>query len=295
MAGTLFDKLLGFDDDGGGNRRAAVACSVSVHDPLGARYLSADARTFGAVGVHPVLVATGVRARGPLAGVWPLPGEIVEAQLAAAWASAPPDALKIGSVESVDAIFAVGQALGDGGCVHTVLDPELVEKTGAPLASDEVTARLVADLLPLCEVVVLNPYEATAVSGVAARTSAGLREAMRAVYDLGAQWVVGHALPDEPHAVDWLYDGRGFVEFGADWLSEPFVVGAGCVFSAGLTAHLARGAEVMDAVDSAKQMVTDSIRFGVAVAVGVGPANPMGPVYRSAGLAYAAIEERAPE
>ena len=288
---TTLDRLLGIE---GPTRRAAVACSISAHDPLGARFLAADARTFAAVGVHPVLVACGVRARGPQAGVFPIRGEAVDAQLAAAWATAPPDAVKVGAVETLDAVTLVRGALGD----HpppVVLDPEIMDKSGARIASDEVAAALRADILPRSLVVVVNIYEAALWSELPVRGGESLRQALRAVYDLGVPWVVGHGSPDDKHAVDWVFDGSGFLEFGADRLESPFLAGSGAVFSAALTAHLARGASVLDAIGRAKDLATDAIAGGAAVAGGRGPANPLASLYDGAGISYAAIEEMAPE
>ncbi len=291
----ILDKLLGIDGSGPQmRRRAAAACSISAHDPLGARFLAADARTFAAVGVHPVLVACGVRARGPQAGVFPISGQAVDAQLAAAWATAPPDAVKVGAVESLDAVTLVRGALGDAPR-SVVLDPEIVDKAGARIASDDVAEALRVDILPLSSVVVLNTHEAALWSGLPVRGNESLRQAMRAVYDQGVGVVVGHCAPDEKHAVDWVFDGSGFVEFGSDRIESPFVAGSGAVFSAALTAYLARGKKMFAAIEAAKELATAAVSGGAAVALGLGPANPLSILYDRAGVNYAAIEELVPE
>jgi hydroxymethylpyrimidine kinase/phosphomethylpyrimidine kinase len=291
----ILEKLLGIDGTGPQmRRRAAAACSISAHDPLGARFLAADARTFAAVGVHPVLVACGVRARGPQAGAWAIPGQAVDAQLAAAWATAPPDAVKVGAVETLDAVTLVRGAFGDAPPA-AVLDPEIIDKKGARIASDEVAEALRTEILPLSSVVVLNIYEAALWSDLAVRGDESLRQAMRAVYDQGVGFVVGHNAPDERHAVDWVFDGSGFIEFGSDRVDSPFVAGSGAVFSAALTAYLARGAKMLAAIESAKELATEAVRGGAAVAWGMGPANPLSALYDRAGINYAAIEELVPE
>lgn len=290
----ILDKLFGGELAGPGPRRAAVACSISAHDPLGARFLAADARTFAAVGVHPVLIACGVRARGPQAGFWPIPGQAVDAQLAAAWATAPPDAVKVGAVETVDAVTLVRGALGDGP-PPVVLDPEIIDKAGVRIAPDEVAEALKTEILGLSQIVVLNVYEAALWGERPVRGAESLREAMKAVYDLGAPWVVGHAAPEERHAVDWVFDGSGFIEFGADRVESPFLAGSGAVFSSALAAHLARGSDVLPAIEQAKELATTAVRDGAAVAAGMGPANPLSGLYRSAGIDFAAISELATE
>jgi hydroxymethylpyrimidine/phosphomethylpyrimidine kinase len=100
--------------------------------------------------------------------------------------------------------------------------------------------------------------------------------AARALAALGPELVVvkGGHLADSPVAPDLLWsDGQ------ARWLEEPRVDtphthGTGCVFSAALTAELARGRSPIDAAISAKRFVSLAITAGFALGHGVGPVDP---------------------
>jgi pyridoxine kinase len=81
-----------------------------------------------------------------------------------------------------------------------------------------------------------------------------LSEAARRIADLGPRYVVvkgGAGLPGD-EAVDVLFDGTDVSVFRAPKIGEERVSGAGCIFAAAITAELAKGSSVQDAVATAK-------------------------------------------
>jgi len=64
------------------------------------------------------------------------------------------------------------------------------------------------------------------------------------------------------------------IEMAAERIATPNTHGSGCVFSAAITAHLARGAEPLAAVREAKQFVTMAIANSLEIGHGHGPVNP---------------------
>ena len=67
-----------------------------------------------------------------------------------------------------------------------------------------------------------------------------------------------------PDAVDVLVEGDEVTVFSEPKIGEERVSGAGCTLAAAITAELAKGASVSDAVRVAKAMVTAGIRERVA-------------------------------
>ena len=65
------------------------------------------------------------------------------------------------------------------------------------------------------------------------------------------------------------------VEIPAERIVTQNTHGSGCVFSAAITANLARGAEPLEAVREAKQFITLAIANSLEVGHGHGPVNPM--------------------
>ncbi len=59
-------------------------------------------------------------------------------------------------------------------------------------------------------------------------------------------------------------------------LDSPNTHGTGCVLSAAITARLARGDRLLQAIEGAKAFVTAAISAGVALGAGPGAVNPSG-------------------
>ncbi|MDR5689906.1 MAG: PfkB family carbohydrate kinase, partial [Armatimonadota bacterium] len=156
-----------------------------------------------------------------------------------------------------------------------VVDPVMVAKSGAPLLRPEAQHALRAQLLPLALVITPNLPEAEALLGRPIRGVEDMRDAARALRDLGPRAVLvkGGHLEGDP--VDVFYDGDGFEELRAERLSTRHTHGTGCVLSAAIAAYLSRGLSVREAVRKGKEFVTEAIRYGLPLGRGVGPCNPL--------------------
>jgi pyridoxine kinase/hydroxymethylpyrimidine/phosphomethylpyrimidine kinase len=75
----------------------------------------------------------------------------------------------------------------------------------------------------------------------------------------------------EGPAVDVLYDGKSFTAFEAPRIDTVNTSGAGCSYSAAITAYLAKGKPVTEAVKLAKSFVTTAIAHGFTYTEAVGP------------------------
>ena len=83
----------------------------------------------------------------------------------------------------------------------------------------------------------------------------------RRIHDMGPRAVIitgGHAVPDGD-VVDVLFDGHTVHEFTTARVASPGTHGTGCTYSAAITAGLATGLTLEDAIRRAKQFVTASI------------------------------------
>ena len=58
--------------------------------------------------------------------------------------------------------------------------------------------------------------------------------------------------------------------------------GTGCTLSSAIAAHLARGAELPDAVRAGKAFVTEAIRHALEIGDGIGPVDQLWSVPRPA-------------
>jgi hydroxymethylpyrimidine/phosphomethylpyrimidine kinase len=130
-------------------------------------------------------------------------------------------------------------------------------------------------LLPLALVVTPNLHEAKVLVGRDVATLSAMEDAARAIQALGPRYVVVKGGHLEGDAVDIVFDGSRLERLATPRIETRHTHGTGCVFSAAIAAHLARGAPVHEAVRQAKAFVTAAIQAGLPLGRGHGPANPM--------------------
>jgi hydroxymethylpyrimidine kinase/phosphomethylpyrimidine kinase len=118
-----------------------------------------------------------------------------------------------------------------------------------------------SELLRRAFLVTPNIPEAETLAGITIGSEDARREAARRIIALGAAAVIikGGHFPS-PDIVDLLYDGRRFTEFRTERVPGRSTHGTGCTFAAALTAHLALGHPLEDAVPQAQQYVAGAIR-----------------------------------
>lgn len=278
--------------------RAGAVMTVNESDASGAGGLQADVRAMAAVGVHPLTVVTRVAVRcGPM-GVrqLPMPTEAVLTQWTELWEGIGADALKIGALGSTPTAEILWKRLSElrrkAPQVSRVIAPRLFDKQGRRCTFEGIEEHVRRRYVGQATVVVVNVFEAEALTGQRAMDMGGRRDALRALVDMGAGAALIFSSQNDRHAVDLACDGSVVVELGADRLDTERHQGAGDTFSAAVASHLARGVGVMDALDRAKGMVHQAIarapRIGV-VGRDAGAANPLAGLYRSAGLEFATI------
>ncbi|MBX5450228.1 bifunctional hydroxymethylpyrimidine kinase/phosphomethylpyrimidine kinase [Thermogemmatispora sp.] len=253
-------------------QRLPRALTIAGSDSSAGAGIQADLKTFAALEVYGLSAITAITAQNTLGvrAAFELPPELVEAQIDAVLEDLGADAAKTGMLATAPIIEAVARSVVRWK-LRLVVDPVMAAKSGDPLLQPEAVAALRSVLLPLAEVVTPNLPEAEMLIGRHIETLEEMREAARAIHDLGARHVVvkgGHRL-DAP--VDIYFDGSSFNELRAERIETRHTHGTGCTFSAAIAAFLARGLPVTDAVAEAKRYVTEAIRHAPGLGHGHGP------------------------
>jgi hydroxymethylpyrimidine/phosphomethylpyrimidine kinase len=251
-----------------------AALTIAGSDSGGGAGIQADLACFLALGVHGASAVTAVTSQNTqgISGVQEVAAAFVGEQIRHVCAGVQVGAAKTGMLASAETIRAVAAAVNVCGLGQLVVDPVLASTSGTRLLGLDAEAALVGELFPLALVATPNLDEAAALAGREVRDLGDMREAARILHRLGPAWVLvkGGHLRGEP--VDLLYDGTSFWEFDGERIGHgerPPVHGTGCVLSAAITAHLARGATVPDAVRMAKDHVTGAIRHARHVGAGL--------------------------
>ncbi len=262
-----------------------TALSIAGLDPSGGAGILADVKTFALMGVYGMAVqaASTVQNTVGVLSVGPRPVRTVMKELDTLIEDIRPDALKVGMLYSAGAVSAVADAIKRHSLDNLVIDPLIISSSGKRLLEKDALERLIGELFPLAVVVMPNVAEAEALSGMEIRSIGDAEEAARKIRRLGPKYVVvkgghlqggrstgGGASSVEPmcgYAVDVLFDGKNFTRFSAQRI-EKEIHGAGCVYSAAITAGLAKGLAVEEAVRAAKEFISEAIRLARPVGRG---------------------------
>ncbi len=248
------------------------ALTIAGSDSGAGAGIQADLKTFAALGVYGLSALTALTAQNTLgvSAIMDASPEFVEAEIDAVLEDIGAGAAKTGMLSSPAIIKAVAGRVRKWQ-LRLVVDPVMTAKGGDLLLQPEAVATLRTELLPLAEVVTPNLPEAEVLVGRRIETLDDMREAASALYEMGPRHVVikgGHRAT-EP--VDIYFDGKNFIELRAERIQTMHTHGTGCTFSAAITALLARGASVEEAVAGAKRYITGAIRHAPGLGHGHGP------------------------
>ena len=242
------------------------ALVVAGSEASGGAGIQADLKTFQQLGVHGSGALTCIVSFDPK-NDWghrfvPVDAPVIADQIEAATAVHDIDVVKIGMLGTPVTIETVARELSARTFKHVVLDPVLICKGQEPGAALDTDTALREKVLPLATVVTPNLFETKTLAGVDEITTVDeLIAAAQRIHELGVPFVVakgGVELPG-PDAVDVLVSDDGVEVFSRPKIGEERVSGAGCTFAAAITAELAKGALVRDAVAVAKDFVTAAV------------------------------------
>ncbi len=266
----------------------AIALTIAGSDSGGGAGIQADLKSFSALGVYGASVITAVTAQNTrgVTDVADIAPEIVAAQMRAVFSDLDVGAVKIGMVSRVETIEAIAEGLS-GFRGPVVVDPVMVATSGDRLLRSDAVAALVGKLLPLAAIVTPNLPEAALLTGSAvASTPEAIRAQAQTLLAAGAARVLmkgGHGLG--PLCVDTLIAPDGVLTLTAPRIETRNDHGTGCTLAAAITAGLARGLDMPEAVRQARVYLQAALEAGRHLAVGHG----RGPVHHFHGWWPAAV------
>jgi hydroxymethylpyrimidine/phosphomethylpyrimidine kinase len=253
-----------------------TALTIAGSDSGAGAGIQADLKTFAAHGVYGTSVITAVTAQNTVGVTMfeALSPELVRAQLDAVMSDIGAHAAKTGMLATVPIVETVAAAVAELRIPRLVVDPVMIAKSGDRLLDDAAMQAMKGVLLPRAFVVTPNIPEAEALSGVRITTDDHRREAARRILSLGAAAVVikgGHL--GGPDIVDLLAVDGEFAEFRHERIAGRHTHGTGCTFAASLTASLALGRTLAEAIPLAQRYVAGAIRQAPDIGSGHGPMN----------------------
>lgn len=251
-----------------------VALTMAGSDPSGGAGIQADLKTFHQQGVYGEAVITLLtvqNSRG-VKSVRLVEPKYVLAQLNAVLKDIPPRAAKMGALGSAEMVCVLARAAGSFR-FPLIVDPVMLSKNNFPFLKKEALPSLKKKLLPVAVLVTPNLLEAEALSGEKVNDLKSMERAARIILRSGAKSVLikgGHLKGD---AIDLFCDRRGVEIFRARRIRTTNTHGTGCTFSAVITAEMAQGRPLVEAIWTAKKFISRALEKSLNLGKGRGPVN----------------------
>lgn len=253
------------------------AFTLAGSDSSGGAGIQADLKTFQEHGVYGMTALTSIVAMDPNDNwkheVFPIDVNIVEKQLNTIL-SIEMDAMKTGMLGSVEIIELGARKIDEYKLHNVVIDPVMVCKGEDEVLQPENTDAMRDLLLPRAIITTPNLFEAGQLAKTGRiRTIDEMKEAAVKIVELGVKNVVikGGCALEHDQAVDLFYNGKDFTLLTNEKIDTTYTHGAGCTFAAALTANLANGKPIEEAVKNANQFVAAAIKHGWKLNQFVGP------------------------
>jgi hydroxymethylpyrimidine/phosphomethylpyrimidine kinase len=249
--------------------RPPVALTIAGSDSCGGAGIQLDLKVFSSLVVFGASVVTAITAQNSQ-GVHKtqnVPSAMVAEQLTAVIDDLPIAAAKCGMLASAQTVRAVARCLANTAKpIPLVIDPVIAAKNQTALLSQAGINVLRKHLLPMATLITPNLDEAAQLCEMKVATPAQARKAAECLVTMGAQaaLVKGGHLKGE--AIDIFFDGQEFIEFHAQSRARGVIHGTGCALSAAITAYLAQGQKLPDALRNAhtytQQLIHQACQIG---------------------------------
>jgi len=242
--------------------------------------------------------------------VYPVSAEFVKQQIEVTISDIGVDAIKIGMLYNERIISMVATILKTLDNIPIVVDPVMVATSGDVLLKPNAIDALQKKLFPLATIITPNLYEAETLLQQKITSQEQMEKAAKKLSQLGSNAVIikgGHfnlssrdliagsrnikvhkvldsavppvnklgrrtGLPRNDWVSDCLYlvNQNKFLWFEAERINTKNTHGTGCTFSAAIAAYLAKGFDLPEAVQNAKNYITATIKAGATYQIGHG-------------------------
>ena len=239
--------------------------TIAGSDSSGGAGIQADLKTMTVNGVYAMSVITALTAQNTqgVTGILDVSPEFITEQMDAVFNDIYPDAIKIGMVSSPEIVEAIAASLEKYQAKNIVLDPVMVATSGAKLLKEEAMDSLINRLIPLADVITPNIPEGEILAGMEITNEDEMIKAAEKIgkkYDCAVLLKGGHRVND---ANDLLYRDGEFKWFRAERIDNPNTHGTGCTLSSAIGANLAKGYDIDQAIEKAKDYLTGALRAGL--------------------------------
>jgi hydroxymethylpyrimidine/phosphomethylpyrimidine kinase len=242
-----------------------ILLSIAGSDSGGGAGIQADLKTFEAHGCFGTTAIVALTAQHTLGvnRVELVSPEMIAAQLEALFGDLAPQAIKVGMLGSAVIAAQVASLLRRLAVplgIPIVVDPVMVATSGDVLLAPEAIHTLLAQVLPLAQVITPNRHEAALLAQLPVDTVADAAAAAeRIAVSAPAAHILIKGIRTAEGSTDVLWRDGEVRTFSLPWLEVQSTHGTGCTLSSAIAARLALGHSVPEAVRLAKAYVHAAI------------------------------------
>ena len=248
------------------------ALTIAGSDCSGGAGIQADLKTMIANEVYGMSVITALTAQNTMgvSAIFDVDAEFVKQQLESVFTDIVPDAVKIGMVGGKENIITIAKVLQQFHAKNIVVDPVMVSTSGSKLIPEDAIEALEQSLFPIATVLTPNIPEAQVLTNLVITKEEHMEEAAEMIYEKYGCAVLlkgGHSVED---ANDLLFDGQK-KWFHGKRIKTSNTHGTGCTLSSAIASNLAKGASLTEAIEHAKEYLTQALEAGLDIGNGNGP------------------------
>ncbi len=255
--------------------RYSVVLSIAGSDSSGGAGIQADLKTISALGGYGCTAIAAITAQNTcgVSGIWPLPIEVLRAQMEAIFTDLHVDAVKTGMLHNAETVCCVAETVKKYKVANLVVDPVLVATSGDALSKGGIVEAMKQELFPLAKLITPNLKEAEILSGLEIHTLEDMKQAARKLLKVSSQGVLikgGHLTGDKMIDVLLLAGMKEPRLLESERIETENLHGTGCTLSSAIATFLAQGFSLEEAVVQAKEYVWHAIQSGADVFTGQG-------------------------
>ena len=267
----------------------AIALTIAGSDSGGGAGIQADLKAFSALGTYGCSVITALTAQNTqgVQGIFNVDPDFIRQQLDSVFSDLYVKAIKVGMLNQPEIIATVAERLEHYDAKRIVVDPVMVATSGDVLLQEQTIQILKEVLIPRASLITPNLPEAAVLLGRdKPENTQQMLDMIEPLLKLGAKAVLlkgGHLAGQQVaggKAIDFYHDGHSLLRLESVWTDTKNTHGTGCTLSSAITALLAQGYSMNEAVQGGKEYIAAAIAKADTLNIGRGH-GPVHHFYRN--------------
>ena len=244
-----------------------VALTIAGSDCSAGAGIQADLKTFAALRVYGLTAVTCIVAEipGKVSRIETVTARMIREQIEVLLRNFEVGAIKTGMLCSAEIISVVAKAIQDSDRIFgrhepLVVDPVMISTSGDCLVESGAIEAYKNELFPLATLITPNLDEAKLLTAGKIKNLEQMEQAAETLatrFRCSILLKGGHLRGNK--AIDLLFHNGHLIKFSAPFVRGVATHGTGCTYSAAITAGLASGLSLLEAIRRAKKFVTKSI------------------------------------